>query len=82
MQSVLNKTDLLVYYILEINLDIILCVMTESWTKPDDQVILGEITPPGYKLYCNHRSGRPGGEIVTIYEEKCKMCQHWAKGLF
>ena len=68
MQSVRNKTDLLVDCILENNLDI--CVVTESWTKPDDQVVLGEITPPGYKLFCNHRSGRSGGGIVTICKEQ------------
>ena len=45
-QSVRNKLLYICDYILEHDLDIM--IITESWIKENELVVIGECTPPGY----------------------------------
>ena len=42
----------------------------ETWMKEDDEYVLREIPPPGFKIISKPRSdGRQGGGIALIYKE-------------
>ena len=72
-QSVRNKTDIILDYILEKNLAI--CSLTETWLKEEDILECKQITPKGYSLLCEHRpEGKRGGGIALIYETRLN-CQ-------
>ena len=45
-QLVCNKTDKLCDYVTDHDIDI-LC-LTETWLRPEDPVVIGELSPPGY----------------------------------
>ena len=70
-QSIRNKTDLFVDYIIEQSLD--LCMITETWLSPEDSVIMGELTPSGYHLQTFHRQNRPGGGIALVHKANLKV---------
>ena len=70
-RSVRNKTDEIVQYILEKNIDV--CIITETWLKNDDNVIIGELVPSGYKIDYVSRNGRRGGGIAIIYKATCRL---------
>ncbi|XP_072021334.1 uncharacterized protein [Amphiura filiformis] len=47
-QSVCNKTDKLCDYVTDHDIDV-LC-LTETWLRPDDPVVIEELSPPGYSF--------------------------------
>jgi len=66
-QSIRNKADVLVDYIKDNNLDMV--AMTETWLKSDDNRIVGDLTPSGFKLVHLPRQGRRGGGVGLLYKE-------------
>ena len=44
--SVKNKTTKFVHFVIDNKLDIV--AITETWIKPEDTVVIGDITPHGY----------------------------------
>ena len=68
-RSLRNKAQRTCDYILEHDIDIF--VITETWLKEDDQVIIGECTPPGYTFLSSHRKTGSGGGISVI--SKCEL---------
>ncbi|XP_072025269.1 uncharacterized protein [Amphiura filiformis] len=66
-QSLGNKTVLLVDYMLEHDIDIM--ILTETWLRDDDRVIIGESTPPGYSfLNISRPNNARGGGIAIIFK--------------
>ena len=70
-QSARNKTDDIVQYITEKDIDV--CVITETWLNSHDEVKTGDLTPAGYKLEQVVRDGRQGGGIAIILKSTCKI---------
>ena len=71
-QSVRNKSTYICDYILEHNLDIM--IITESWIKENELVVIGECTPPGYLLLNKPRpSVQSCGGLVVIFKAPLKL---------
>ena len=72
-RSLRNKTHLTCDYIMENDVDIM--IITESWLKKDELVIIGESTPPpGYAFLSKPRvSDNYGGGIAVVYKEPLKL---------
>ncbi|XP_072046797.1 uncharacterized protein [Amphiura filiformis] len=73
--SVRNKTALLSDYTTENDIDVFF--LTETWLYDDENVIIGELKPPGY-LFLNHprhdgRSGTRGGGIGVLYKTELNL---------
>ena len=62
---VVNKTQSIKVEINNNNLD--LCVLMETWLKPDDMLTAHQIFLIGYKAICILRTGRTGGGIVLVH---------------
>ena len=60
-QSIRDKVDVLVDYIKDNKLDMV--AMTETWIKFDDNRIIRDLTPSGFKLIHLHCQGRRGGGV-------------------
>ena len=67
-----NKTTELLDFVIEYKLDA--CVITETWHKGDerDDVIIAELTPPGYKIEHVPREGRGGG-VAVLHRDSTKL---------
>ncbi len=67
--SLSKKTTMFSSYILEHSADLVF--ITESWLKPSDDVIAGEVTPPGYKFFNVPRASENdcGGIAAIVREE-------------
>lgn len=70
--SVCNKTSAINDFIVDQGVDLL--AVTETWLKGDsrDQVVLQEISPPGYKVAQQARIGKGGG-IAMIHHENINM---------
>ena len=72
-QSMKNKSDILLDYIVQNDLDA--CFLAETWLQNDNDFALKSATPNGYNYYSKPRSnGNKGGGIATIFkkETNCK----------
>ena len=56
----------------KIEKDIQLCMITETWLKPQNDLEMAEITPVGYKLDPLHRLHNKAGGIAVIHNFKLK----------
>ena len=65
-QSVRNKTETIVDYIIENDIDI--CAFTETWLSEEDNIKIGDLTPSGYSFSHVPRSDRPGGGVGLLYK--------------
>jgi hypothetical protein len=71
-QSIRNKTDTLNDIILRDDLDVI--CLTESWLKPDDQVVRGDMCPPGYSVISSPRNSESyGGGIAVVFKSQLDL---------
>lgn len=70
-QSARNKTDEIVSYMIENNVDV--NIITESWLDDSDQVKEGELKPNGYQLKKVCRQERSGGGIAIIHRENVQV---------
>lgn len=73
-RSVCNKELLVHHFIIEHKLDVL--VITESWLSADcdvNRVILGNLTPPGFKSINVARIKSRGGGILILYRESLKV---------
>ena len=71
-QSIGNKISPFQHYLHDEEIN--LCVVTETWLKPDDMVLPREITPPGYDILSQPRShGRQGGGFALVYNSSLKV---------
>ena len=48
--------------------DIDILVITETWLSPQDDVILGRITPEGYSALHQGRENRGGGGVAIVHK--------------
>ena len=70
-QSIRNKIGSFQHYLQDEKID--LCVVTETWVKPDDIIHPKEITPPGYDILSQPRTdGRQGGGVALVYNSSIK----------
>ena len=70
--SIGNKDVILVDHIIDYYVDIMFLVETKL--APDETVILGQCTPPGYKFLSLPRPKRDGGGgIGTVYKENIEL---------
>ena len=70
-RSIRHKTTMCSWYIMENSIDMMF--VTESWLtgNPTDDVIIGEVTPPGYQFFNIPRiSDNSGGGIAVIFKEE------------
>ena len=70
-QSIRNKTDLLCEMILEHDTDI--TILTETWLKADDQVVMGDMCPPGYSVLSAPRQSGRGGGIGIVFKSQLNL---------
>ena len=78
-RSVRNKADDIASHIIDENVDI--CAITETWlhasSDTKDKVILGNLTPPGFKLLhvprTKSRNKASGGGVAVIYRDHLKI---------
>ena len=71
-RSVRNKTVEFVHLLNEHKLDLI--ALTESWIKPEDTSVIGNITPPGYSFLHVPRPGcKQGGGVALVYKSGLKV---------
>ena len=70
-RSVRNKTTEFVDFVLENNFDIV--ALCESWIKPDDNIVIDDITPCGYCFKHVPRPGsKRGGGVALQIGPDCK----------
>ncbi|XP_072017730.1 uncharacterized protein [Amphiura filiformis] len=73
VQSLRNKDVLFTDYILEHDIDVML--VTESWLKPDEHVVIGQCTPPGYEfLHIPRPAGAGYGGIAVVFKTQLNIC--------
>ena len=72
-RSVRNKCDQVQLYLS--NYDIDLCIITETWLKPSEEIFNEkELCPPGYDIISNPRKGdKAGGGIAILHKECLKV---------
>ena len=71
-RSVRGKTAELLQHILEVDID--LCVITETWLCPDgDDIIRGEFSQEGYCFDDVPRPDRKGGGLAILYRNNLKV---------
>lgn len=72
VQSCRNKSLDIADYIISDHLDILF--LTETLLKDKgDEAVIGELTPPGYKLLHVPRHNRTGGGVATIYKSQLSV---------
>ena len=74
-QSVGNKTNDICEYVITHDIDI-LC-LTETWMKPDDPVVINEMSPPGYAFINTPRvyaSGDNHGGVGILSKAQIGLC--------
>jgi len=81
-QSVRNKTDEIVDFTTDNDVDIM--TFTETWLKDDgsDERTIGDLTPSGYCFKHVPRSGRLGGGVGVLYKRPLaliKLTDHRCK---
>jgi hypothetical protein len=73
-QSVRNKTTSLSDYVIDQDIDVM--PLTETWLKPDneDQVVIGNLCPNGYKLEHKPRTnGQSSGGVGILYRQTYRI---------
>ncbi len=71
-----NKTNEICDYVTDHDIDI-LC-LNETWFRPDDAVVIGELSPPGYNFINtprNYSSGDHHGGIGILYTSQLNLGQ-------
>ena len=77
VRSIVNSTELFVDTVENYNLDLV--ALTETWLRPNDDVILGEMCPPGYDvIHIPRRTGRGGG-VAFVFKQCFKTLLHQNK---
>jgi hypothetical protein len=72
IQSLRYKTVQFSEYVLEHDIDIM--IVTESWLRNDDHVIIGESTPPGYSfLNIPRPDGTSYGGIAIVFKSQLQL---------
>ena len=71
MRSIRNKSTEFVDLVLENKYDIV--AITETWLKPGDDVIIGNITPAGYTFNHTRRPNRGGGGVGLLYKSNLSV---------
>ncbi len=66
-----NKTDELVQYIIEHDIDVF--IITETWLKTDDDMKIAELKPSGYAFEHVPRENRRGGGIAIVYKSSIRL---------
>ena len=69
--SIANSTDLFVDIVDNYKLDLV--ALTETWLKADDDIILGEMCPPGYDVTRIPRTTGRGGGVAFVYKKCFKV---------
>ena len=75
-QSVVNKKDEIADYTRDFNMDIV--ALTETWLTgtETDQVVIGDVTPPGYVFNHIPRTNRKGGGVAILSKTCLKIKTH------
>jgi hypothetical protein len=71
-RSIRNKTISCSEYVLANNIDCL--IITETWLKKSEPVVIGELTPPGYSFLSVPRdSDNYGGGIGVLFKSELKL---------
>ena len=74
-RSVSKKANDLQAEIMDNDIDI--CVLTETWIKPEDDWTCKEVTPPGYHYFNHPRlDGRKGGGTALLYKSQLRVLDY------
>ena len=75
-QSIVNKKDEIADYTRDTNMDIV--VLTETWLTgiETNQVVIGNVTPPGYVFNHIPRTNRKGGGVAILSKSASKFMCH------
>ena len=77
-QSIVNKKDEIVDYTRDMNMDIV--ALTKTWLTgtETDQIVIGDVTPPGYVFnHIPHTNWKDGGvAILSKSASKLKLMCH------
>ena len=60
-----NKSDEFVDFVFQNNLDRV--AISETWFKPDDNLVPHECTPAGYSLHHIPRPKKTGGGVALLF---------------
>ncbi|KAK6181912.1 hypothetical protein SNE40_009690 [Patella caerulea] len=72
-RSVRNKSIELNQYILDESIDILL--ITETWLKDNDTIVINEILPPDYDILFENRQTSRGGGLGIIFRQSLSLKQ-------
>ena len=72
-RSVRNKSSSLADYVISNDIDIML--ITETWLRDDDDVLIGAMTPPGYSFINVPRANGRGGGVGAMFKSHLKFRQ-------
>ena len=70
-QSMRNKSDEFVDFVLQNNLDLV--AISETWFKPDDNLVPHECTPAGYSLHHIPRPKKTGGGVALLFRSSLSV---------
>ena len=70
-QSMCNKSDEFVDFVLQNNLDLV--AISETWFKPDDNLVPHECTPAGYSLHHIPRPKKTGGGVALLFRSSLSV---------
>ena len=70
-RSICNKSDEFVDFVLQNNLDLV--AISETWFKPDDDLIPRECTPAGYTLHHIPRPKETGGGVALLFRSSLSV---------
>ena len=66
-----NKSDEFVDLVFQNNLDIV--AISETWFKPDDNLVPHECTPAGYSLHHIPRPKKTGGGVALLFRSSLSV---------
>ena len=66
-----NKSDEFVDFVLQNNLDLV--AISETWFKPDDNLVPHECTPAGYSLHHIPRPKKTGGGVALLFRSSLSV---------
>lgn len=70
VRSIKNKTESIVDLVLDKKIDVL--ALTETWLGNDDNHVIAECTPPGFRFDHVPRGYRGGG-VGLLYKDTCKV---------
>ena len=68
-----DKSDEFVDFVFQNNLDLVAISLSETWFKPDDNLVPHECTPAGYCLHHIPRPKKTGGGVALLFRSSLSV---------